>query len=164
MPYIIQVGELVGAAILGGWISRILTIRSRVRQENAGASKAEAEAKADQIENIRKTMDDIYKPIIEELRKTMDDIYKPIIEELRKTAADAMAEAGEARKKADEAMDKVEALEKENRELRRENAQLRDAIREINPDLVPSLRGENGKSAPRSKDGRFVKRENVDGE
>lgn len=149
MPYIIQVGELVGAAILGGWISRILTIRSRVRQEKAGASKAEAEAKADQIENIR---------------KTMDDIYKPIIEELRKTAADAMAEAGEARKRADEAMDKVEALEKENRELRRENAQLRDAIREINPDLVPSLRGENGKSAPRSKDGRFVKRENVDGE
>jgi len=149
MPYIIQVGELVGAAILGGWISRILTIRSRVRQENAGASKAEAEAKADQIENIR---------------KTMDDIYKPIIEELRKTAADAMAEAGEARKKADEAMDKVEALEKENRELRRENAQLRDAIREINPDLVPSLRGENGKSAPRSKDGRFVKREGLPNE
>lgn len=149
MPYIIQVGELVGAAILGGWISRILTIRSRVRQENAGASKAEAEAKADQIDNIR---------------KTMDDIYKPIIEELRKTAADAMAEAGEARKRADEAMDKVEALEKENRELRRENAQLRDAIREINPDLVPSLRGENGKSAPRSKDGRFVKREDLPNE
>ena len=46
MPYIIQVGELVGAAVLGGWISRILTIRSRVRQEQAGASKAEAEAKA----------------------------------------------------------------------------------------------------------------------
>lgn len=149
MPYIIQVGELVGAAILGGWISRILTIRSRVRQENAGASKAEAEAKADQIDNIR---------------KTMDDIYKPIIEELRKTAADAMAEAGEARKRADEAMDKVEALEKENRELRRENAQLRDAIREINPDLVPSLRGENGKSAPRRKDGRFAKKEDLPNE
>ena len=146
---VIRIAEVLGAAIAAGWISRVLTIRQRVRQEKAGADKAEAEVKADQIENIR---------------KTMDDIYKPIIEELRKTAADAMAEAGEARKKADEAMDKVEALEKENRELRRENAQLRDAIREINPDLVPSQRGENGKSAPRRKDGRFAKKEDLPNE
>ena len=139
-----RVVEILVAATGASLLTRFLTIRSRVRQENAGAEKAEAAVKADQIENIR---------------KTMDEVYKPIIEDLRKTAADAMAEASEARKRADEAMDKVEVLEQENRELRRENAQLREAIREINPDLVPSQRGVNASSQPRGANGRFVKKE-----
>lgn len=144
---IIQIFELVGAAVAGGWITHLLTIRSRVRQERAGASKAEAEAEENNIENIR---------------KTMDGIYKPMLDDLRQKAVEAMNEAAEARRRADEAMDKVIALEAENRELRRENATLRDAIREINPDLVPSRRSENSSrhaaNQPRGKGGRFIKK------
>ena len=142
MPYIIQVGELVGAAILGGWISRILTIRSRVRQENAGASKAEAEAKADQIDNIEKMVEKAYKPIIEDLTRQITTLQEKV--EKLESEKDAQNE-------------RIDELEAENRKLRL-------AVREVNPDLVPSLRGENGKSAPRSKDGRFVKREGLPNE
>ena len=139
-----RIVELIIAIVTSAVVTRIITIRQRVRQAKSDADKAETEVKADQIENIR---------------KTMDEVYKPIIEDLRKTAADAMAEASEARKKADEAMDKVEALEQENRELKRENAQLRDAIREIDPGLIPSKRGANAFSQARGADGRFVKKE-----
>lgn len=144
---IIRIVELLGAAVAASWITRLLTIRSRVRQENAGATKAEAEAKADEIENIR---------------KTMDEIYKPMLDDLRDKATEAMNEAAEARKRADEAMDKVIVLEAENRELRRENAQLRDAIREIDPELVPSKRSENARRQPRNGNGQFVKKEEYD--
>jgi len=139
-----RIAELIIAIVTSAVITRIITIRQRVRQAKSDADKAETEVKADQIENIR---------------KTMDEVYKPIIEDLRKTAADAMAEASEARKVAAEALDKVEILEQENRELRRENTQLRDAIREINPDLVLSKRGANASSQARGADGRFVKKE-----
>ena len=139
-----RIVELIIAIVTSAVITRIITIRQRVRQAKSDADKAETEVKADQIENIR---------------KTMDEVYKPIIEDLRKTAADAMAEASEARKVAAEALDKVEILEQENRELRRENTQLRDAIREINPDLVPSQRGASASSQPRGANGRFVKKE-----
>lgn len=147
LDIIYRIAELLIAIVGSAIITRIITIRQRVRQEKSAADKAEAEAKTDQIENIR---------------KTMDEVYKPIIEDLRKTAADAMAEASEARRKADEAMDKVEVLEAENRELRRENAQLRDAIREINPDLIPSQRGASATSQARGKNGRFIKKEDSD--
>lgn len=142
-----RIVELIIAIVTSSVITRIITIRQRVRQAKSDADKAETEVKADQIENIR---------------KTMDEVYKPIIEDLRKTAADAMAEASEARKVAAEALDKVEILEQENRELRRENTQLRDAIREINPDLVPSQRGANASSQPRGANGRFVKKEEAE--
>ncbi len=142
-----RIVELIIAIVTSAVITRIITIRQRVRQAKSDADKAETEVKADQIENIR---------------KTMDEVYKPIIEDLRKTAADAMAEASEARKVAAEALDKVEILEQENRELRRENTQLRDAIREINPDLVPSQRGANASSQPRGANGRFVKKEEAE--
>lgn len=78
MPYIIQVGELVGAAVLGGWISRILTIRSRVRQEKAGAAKAETEVKADQIENIEKLVEKVYKPTIETLTNQVNELRRKV--------------------------------------------------------------------------------------
>lgn len=142
-----RIVELIIAIVTSAVITRIITIRQRVRQAKSDADKAETEVKSDQIENIR---------------KTMDEVYKPIIEDLRKTAADAMAEASEARKVAAEALDKVEILEQENRELRRENTQLRDAIREINPDLVPSQRGANASSQPRGANGRFVKKEEAE--
>ena len=139
---IIKIGEFLGVAIAAGWLSRILTIRERVRQEKAGADKAETEVKSDQIENIR---------------KTVEEVYKPIIEDLKKTAAEARQEAAEARRTADEALDKAEALERENRELRRENAELRDAIRVLQPDLVPSRRSENASRQARGSNGQFVK-------
>ena len=80
LPYIIQIGELTGAAILGGWISRLLTIRSRVRQEQAGAGKAEAEAKASQIENIEALVEKVYKPTIETLTRKVEALQQRVDE------------------------------------------------------------------------------------
>lgn len=132
LPYIIQVSELVGAAILGGWVSRVLTIRSRVRQEQAGADKAETEVKADQIENIRKTMDDVYKPIIDDLKRQVSELRE-----------------------------EVKEVREENSRLKDENDQLRDAIREIQPDLVPSKRSVNAQNQRRNADGTFAKKEDA---
>lgn len=103
MPYIIQVGELVGAAVLGGWISRILTIRSRVRQEKAGAAKAETEVKADQIENIEKLVEKVYKPTIETLTNQVNELRRKVDSlerengQLRAALKDLQAETEPAR-------------------------------------------------------------------
>ena len=126
----IRIGELVGAAVLGGWVSRILTIRSRVRQEGAAADKAETEVKADQIENIEKLVEKVYKPTIDTLTAQVRDLRA-----------------------------EVDAVRKENEELKAENAQLRDAIREIQPDLVPSKKSVQAREQSRGANGRFVKRE-----
>jgi peptidoglycan hydrolase CwlO-like protein len=134
LPYIIQIGELIGAAILGGWISRVLTIRSRVRQENAGAGKAEAEAKASQIENIEALVEKVYKPTIEQLTARVEKLQ------------------GE-----------VERLREDNNLLKDENDRLRDAIREIDPTIVPSKRSVNAQRQaamqPRGANGQFTKKE-----
>ena len=37
------------------------------------SDKAETEVKSDQIENIRKTLEEVYKPIIEDLKKTAEE-------------------------------------------------------------------------------------------
>lgn len=121
LDIIIRIFELLGAAIIGGWMSRILTVKARVRTENAGADKAETEVRADQIENIEKLVEKVYKPTIETL-----------------TA-------------------QVQSLQTRVDELEQENIQLRAALREVSPESVPSRRGHNGKNAPRSGDGRFVK-------
>lgn len=136
MDYI-QILELLGAAVGGGWITHLLTIRQRVRQEKA-------KTEADNIENVK---------------NIVNDVYQPIIDNLRKQVQAATTEAAEARRQANKAMSKVEALEAENRELMRENAQLREAIREINPDLVPSKRGENGRNQRRAANGQFTRKE-----
>ena len=146
---IARIVELIVAIVGASVITRIITIRQRVRQEKAGADKAETEVKSDQIENIR---------------KTLEEVYKPIIEDLKKTAEEARQEASEARKTAREALDKAEALERENRELRRENAELRDAIRVLQPDLVPSRRSENASRQERGRKGQFVKEEPGNGD
>ena len=99
---IIQIAELVGAAVGGGWISHLFSVRSKVRQEKAGADKAETEVKADQIENIRKTMDEVYKPIIDDLKRQ--------VAELR---------------------DEVRDVREENERLKDENDQLRDDLRRL---------------------------------
>ena len=127
---LIQIAELVGAAVGGGWISHLFSVRSKVRQEKAGADKAETEVKADQIENIRKTMDDVYKPIIDDLKRQ--------VSELR---------------------DEVREVREENERLKDENDQLRDAIREIDPNIVPSRRSGNAQRQARGANGQFAKKE-----
>jgi peptidoglycan hydrolase CwlO-like protein len=127
---LIQIAELVGAAVGGGWISHLFSVRSKVRQEKAGADKAETEVKADQIENIRKTMDDVYKPIIDDLKRQ--------VSELR---------------------DEVREVREENERLKDENDQLRDAIREIDPNIVPSRRSVNAQRQARGANGQFAKKE-----
>ena len=130
MPFIVQAGELIGAAVLGGWISRILTIRSRVRQENAGAGKAEAETKASQIENIEALVEKVYKPTIEQLTERVEKLQA-----------------------------EVERLRDDNNRLKDENDQLRDAIREIDPSIVPSRRSVNAQRQTRGANGQFAKKE-----
>lgn len=127
---LIQIAELVGASVGGGWISHLFSVRSKVRQEKAGADKAETEVKADQIENIRKTMDDVYKPIIDDLKRQ--------VSELR---------------------DEVREVREENERLKDENDQLRDAIREIDPNIVPSRRSVNAQRQARGANGQFAKKE-----
>ena len=137
METIIQIAELLGAAIAASWITRLLTIRSRVRQENAGAAKAETEVKADQIENIEKMMEKAYTPIIEGLTDQVNKLQEKV-------------EKLEAEKdKQDQRIDELEA----------ENRQLRRALREVCPDSIPSRRGENGKNQARNADGTFAKSE-----
>lgn len=132
MDYI-QILEMLGTAFAASWLTRVLTIRARVRQENAAAKKGEAEVKADEIENIRKTMDEVYKPIIDDLKRQ--------IAELR---------------------EEVKEVREENAQLKDENDQLRDTLREIRPDIVPSKRSVNAQRQPRGKGGQFVKKEEAE--
>ena len=127
---LIQIAELVGAAVGGGWISHLFSVRSKVRQEKAGADKAETEVKADQIENIRKTMDDVYKPIIDDLKRQVSELRNEVRE-----------------------------VREENERLKDENDQLRDAIREIDPNIVPSRRSVNAQRQARGANGQFAKKE-----
>lgn len=142
-----RIVELVIAVVGASVLTRIFTIRERVRQEKSNTEKADAEAKKEQIDNIR---------------KTMEEVYRPIIEDLQKAVADARADADRACERVNELEDKVDALEKEKRELRRENAELRDILHEIRPDLVPSQRSINAKrqaaTQPRGGNGQFVKK------
>jgi len=129
-PFIARIVELVIAIVSSSVITRTITIRQRVRQEKSAADKAETEVKADQIENIRKTMDDVYKPIIDDLKRQ--------VSELR---------------------DEVREVREENERLKDENDQLRDAIREIDPTIVPSKRSVNAQRQTRGANGQFAKKE-----
>lgn len=138
-------------ALLSGGFGGIVGWRAKKRLDQAEANKVEEEAKASQIENIR---------------KTMDEVYKPIIDDLKKAIADARQDAEKACARVNELEDKVDTLEKENRELRRENSALRDILNEIRPDVVASKRSERLKqraaSMPRSATGQFLKKEEAE--
>lgn len=136
MDYI-QILEMLGTAITASWLTRLLTIRARVRQEKAGAAKAETEVKSDQIENIEKMMEKAYTPIIEGLTDQVNKLQEKV-------------DKLEAEK--DRQDQRIDELEAENRQLRR-------ALREVCPDSIPSRRGENGKKAQRNPDGTFAKKE-----
>lgn len=134
---LIRIAEIFATALASSWITRILTIRARVRQEQADADKKEEEVKSDQIDNIERMVEKAYKPIIEDLT-----------EQIRRLRA-KVDKLEEDKDRQDE---RIEELEEENRALR-------SVLREVRPDLVPSRRGQNGKKAPRSEDGKFVRKE-----
>lgn len=139
MEYI-QILEMLGTAIAASWLTRILTIRSRVRQEKAGAAKAETEVRADQIDNIERLVEKAYKPTIETLENRVKELSWEV-EQLRAGNAKILAR---------------------NEELEAQNATYRKIILELRPDLIPERidrRGENGKTQPRDGKGHFVKRE-----
>lgn len=77
MDYI-QILEMLGTAFAASWLTRILTIRARVRQENAAAQKGETEVKADQIENIEKLVEKVYKPTIETLTNQVNELREKV--------------------------------------------------------------------------------------
>lgn len=141
MEYI-QILEMLGTAIAASWLTRILTIRSRVRQEKAGAAKAETEVRADQIDNIERLVEKAYKPTIETLENRVKELSWEV-EQLRAGNAKILAR---------------------NEELEAQNATYRRIILELRPDLIPERpdrRGENGKTAPRDGKGHFIKREDA---
>ena len=129
-----RIAELLGVAIGASWITRLLTIKSRVKQEGANAKKAEEEAKQEQLDTIKKIVDEIYVPSIKNLT---DQVTK-----LRE-------EVNEVRKENDQLRKENAELRKENAQIRDENAELRSAIMEIKPALLH----------PRDASGKFVKKE-----
>lgn len=129
-------------AIAASWITRILTIRARVRQEKADADKKEEDVKSDQIDNIERLVEKVYKPTIETLENQVKELRWEVAQ-VRQENARVIAE---------------------NDELKTQNKQYRMVILELRPDLItekPSRRGENAKSQPRNPDGTFAK-EGVD--
>ena len=145
LDFLIRIAELLGTAFAASWLTRLLTIRSRVRQENAGADKAEQDVKSDQIDNIEKLVEKVYKPTIETLEEQVKTLRW---------------EVGELRKENARVI-------QENEQLKAENTRYRKVIFELRPDLVtdkPDRRGENGRSQARNADGRFPKTGGCNGE
>lgn len=121
MDYI-QIAELFGSAVMASWLTRIFTIRSRVKQEKARAD-------ADNIENIRKIVDDIYQPTINALKKQVEGLRQ-----------------------------EVKEVRDENECLKKENGKLRDAIRELQGNPVPAERNVSGPVRPRRANGQFARK------
>lgn len=140
-----RIVELVIAVVGASVLTRILTIRERVKQEKSNTEKADAEAKKEQIDNIR---------------KTMEEVYRPIIEDLQKAVADARADADKACERVNELEEKVDALEKENRKYKRENEALNEKIAELESKVDGTKHPETAKDTTRARDasGRFVKK------
>ena len=119
-------------ALGGGGIGSIIGWKAR-------KSRAEAEAKGDQIENIEKMVEKAYKPIIEDLTARIKRLQE----------------------KVDKMDQERDALNERIDELEEENRKLRSALRELAPDSIPSRRGENGKKAARNPNGTFAKKEDT---
>lgn len=130
-----RIAEVIGVAIGSSWLTHILTVRSRVRKENAGAAKAETEVEADKIANLRKIIDDAYRPIIEDLKSEIASLKRQVTEQ--------QAEMTEIRTK--------------NEMLEAENKELREAVKRIQPDAAPNIRSIQAKHQPRNGGGQFTK-------
>lgn len=134
--------EILAVIVGGGWLIRLLTVKSHVKQEEAEANKTVEELKEKQIDNIKKIMNDLYHPMIEDLKKNVEAL---------KGDVSAVKEENESLKK------EVAKLRDENSRLRKENEELRDAVREIRPDVVPSRRSINASNQARNDKGQFTK-------
>jgi regulator of replication initiation timing len=134
--------DIIAVIIAGGWLVRLFTVKSRVKQGKAEADKTVEEAKNAQIENVRKMIDEVYQSTIISLKNDVKDLRDEMLE--------IKDENGELKKRMAE-------LEEENTRLRKENEELRDALREIRPDVVPSRRSINAQNQTRNERGQFVK-------
>ena len=136
----LQIGGMFLSAVGASVLTRILTIRERIKIEKANAKKVEQEAKSDQIENIEKMVEKAYKPIIEDLTQRVEALQDKVDKQ---------------QEKIDEQQDKIDSLEEENKELR-------SIVREVRPDLVPSQRSINAKrqaaTRQRGENGQFLKK------
>lgn len=127
----------------GGWLIKLFTVKSHVKQEQAEAEKTVEEAKEKQIENIKNIFIDLYQPVIDDLQNRLTKMGTKI-EEVEKENSDLKKEMAD--------------LKKENSRLRKENEELRDALREIRPDIMPSKRSINAQNQARGNHGQFVKK------
>ena len=139
-----RIVEILVAAVGASILTRILTVRERIKQEKANTEKAKEEVKTDQIENIKKIFIDLYQPLIDDLENR--------VEKMADKVDTVEAENGELKKRMAE-------VEEENGRLKKENEELRDALREIRPDVVPSKRSINAQNQTRNDRGQFVKKE-----
>ena len=130
---IARIVELVLAVVTSAVITRIITIRQRVRQEHAAADKAEADVKKDQIENIE---------------AIVEKVYKPTIDTLTRQVADLRAEVDAVRKENEELKQEIAAAvsdyqnivvtsetEKDSKALRAKLNKLRTAIETARKDM-----------------------------
>ncbi len=138
-----RIVEILVAVVGASVLTRFLTIKERVKQEKSNSEKADAEAKAEQIENVKKVFLDLYQPVIDDLERRLERMGDKVesVEE----------ENGQLKKEMAE-------LKEENSRLRKENEELRDALREIRPDVVPSRRSINAQNQTRNDKGQFVKK------
>ena len=138
-----RIVEILVAVVGASVLTRFLTIKERVKQEKSNTEKADAEAKAEQIENVKKVFMDLYQPVIDDLERRLERMGDKVesVEE----------ENGQLKKEMAE-------LKEENSRLRKENEELRDALREIRPDVVPSRRSINAQNQTRNDKGQFVKK------
>ena len=134
--------EILAVIIGGGWLIRLLTVKSHVKKEQAETAKTVEEAKNAQIENVRKMIDEVYQSTINSLKNDIKDLRDDV---------SAVKDENEALKK------EVAELRDENSRLRKENEELRDAVREIRPDVVPSRRSINAQNQRRNPNGTFAK-------
>ena len=82
---------LIGSAVGGGGIVQLINWRASKR-------KAKAEAKSDEIENLRKTIDAVYLPLIKQLKTELAEVKK---------------EAKEVRDENDQLRRELDALKRE---------------------------------------------------
>lgn len=136
--------DVIAVIIAGGWLVRLFTVKSRVKQGKAEAEITIEEAKEKQVDNIKKIVDDIYKPAIDDLKQMVDDL---------RISVQAVEDENVALKK------EMAELKEENGRLKKENEELRDALREIRPDVVPSRRSINATNQARNDKGQFAKKE-----
>ena len=134
--------DILVIVIGGGWIIRLFTVKSHIKQEQSNAAKADAEAKTNEIDNVKKIFEELYQPFLNDLENRLEKVQSNVesVEKENKELKKRMAE-----------------LEEENGRLRKENEELRDALREIRPDVVPSRRSINAQNQARNNKGQFTK-------